>query len=164
MTFDQRKKTLKASFDTQLDKTFNEYPNYKAGLPNDYDAQLTKLNAITTQATNLRTEVDQAVINLNREIETGSEKIKDYQKQNGNLTQSTSPEDLDATSKRMLDDSINEYNNKRILFWIKLSVILLIVVDCVYIDKVPEKLLVILGATFILCIIYFAYKSYTSKG
>jgi hypothetical protein len=164
MTFEQRKKDLVTSFNTQLDKTFNEYPNYKAGLPNDYDAQLTKLNVITTQANNLQTEVEQAVTTLNRDIEDGSEKIKNYQKQNNNLRQSTSPQDLDATSKRMLDDSINEYNNKRLLFWIKLSVILLIVVDCVYIDKVPEKLLIILGATFILCIIYFAYKSYTSKG
>ena len=163
-TFNERKNTLQDSFSKQLDKTFDQYANHVAGLPNDYATQLTKLNSITTQTTQLQTDVDQGIINLKRTIDQTNEDIENYKTQNKNLESTTSPEDLDATSKRMLDDSIYEYNNKRILFWIKLTVILLIIIDCVYIDNVPQQLFIIIGATMILSIIYFAYKSYTSKG
>ena len=163
-TFNERKNTLQDSFSKQLVKTFDQYANHVAGLPNDYATQLTKLNSITTQTTQLQTDVDQGIINLKRTIDQTNEDIENYKTQNKNLESTTSPEDLDATSKRMLDDSIYEYNNKRILFWIKLTVILLIIIDCVYIDNVPQQLFIIIGATMILSIIYFAYKSYTSKG
>ena len=38
---------LNRAYITQLDKVVQAYPAYKAGIPNDYDHQLSMLNGIT---------------------------------------------------------------------------------------------------------------------
>jgi hypothetical protein len=162
-TFHERKNELRKEYLVQLDKVIQAYPSYKADLPNDYDKQISLLNGMLKKTDKLHTEITEKIKIFERKINFDDEEIEKLKKVNGNLQKYTSFEDLDATSKRMLSDSIEEYNTKRLLFWIKFSIILIIVIKCVK-EYETRELGIIIGATFVIGSSYILYKKYTSKG
>lgn len=162
-TFHESKNELRKEYLAQLDKVMQAYPNYKADLPNDYDKQLSLLNGILKKTERLQSDIDEKIKVFERKIQFDDVEIEKLKKVNTNLQKYTSFEDLDATSKRMLADSIEEYNTKRLLFWIKFSIILIIVIKCVN-DYETRELGMITGITVVLGCIYILYKKYTSKG
>jgi hypothetical protein len=161
--FYDRKNALHKEYITQLDKTMNSYPAYKAETPNDYMKQLSLLNGITKKITRVQSELTGKINLFERNVSMGDVDIKKLKTVEENLQKYTSFDNLDATSKKMLADSISQYNRQRLLFWIKLGIISLIVVDAIK-TRDTKNMLIVCGATTILSIGYIYYKTSTSKG
>jgi len=161
--FYDRKNALNKEYIAQLDKTIQSYPAYKSDTPNDYMKQLSLLNGITKKINKVQTELTGKINLFERNVSMGDVDIKKLKIVEENLQKYTSFDNLDATSKKMLADSISQYNRQRLLFWIKMGIIVLIVIDAIK-TRNTKPMLIVGGATIVLSIIYIYYKTYTSKG
>lgn len=159
--FYERKNALHKEYIAQLDKTMKSYPAYKAESPNDYMKQLSLLNGITKKITKVQTELTDKIKIFERNVSMGDVDINKLKIVEENLQKYTSFDNLDATSKKMLADSIVQYNRQRLLFWIKLGIIALIVLDSIK-TRDAKGMLIVGGATTVLSIGYSYYQ--TSKG
>lgn len=159
----ERKMRLHKKYMVQLDKVVHAYPAYKAGIPNDYDHQLSLLNGITKQIGILQKEIKEKTQRFERNVDMGDIDIQKLKKVEANLQTFTSMEDLDMTSKRMLEDHIDQYNQQKLLFWIKVGVIAVLLVDMVHRAKYMQ-MGILVGVTFVLSLLYIGYARYTSRG
>jgi hypothetical protein len=162
-TFYKRKQQLHEEYIAQLDKTMHEYALYKAGQISDYTKQLSLLNGITKKIEELQKELFDKVTILKRNIELGDTDIEKLKKIDSNLKEYTSFDDLDATSKRLLRDSVSDYTNLRILFYIKLCIVFYIIVSIVKEKKIKEGMMIVV-ASLVLVLIWTIYQRFTSKG
>jgi ribosomal protein S15P/S13E len=158
-----RKLELHKKYLDQLDKVVEEYPAYKAEAPNHYDQQLSLLNGITKQIGMLKKEVKEKTGRFERSVNMGDVDIQKLKKVEANLQKFTSRDDLDLTSKRMLEDHIHEYNRQKLLFWIKLGVVILLIIDLLH-EEEYTKTGILVGVTLVFSVIYMLYKRYTSRG
>lgn len=161
--FYEKKSKLNSQYMEQLDKVIKEYPAYKAETTNDYTKQLSLLNGITKKTAEMETELQNKITLFERNVNLGDVDIKNLKKVDYNLKKYSSFHELDITSQKLLTDSIDQYNKKRVLLWIKIGVILLIIADCIK-YKEYKQLAIVTGLTVILSIIILLYKSFTSKG
>jgi vacuolar-type H+-ATPase subunit I/STV1 len=161
--FYEKKNKLHEQYMKQLDKVIREYPNYKAEATNDYTKQLSLLNGITKKMSKMESELQDKIILFERNVNMGNDEIQKLKTVEYNLSDYSSFDELDITSKKMLSDSIDQYNQKRVLLWIKLGVILLILMDSVKFREFKQLGIVVL-ATLILSIIILLYRYYNSKG
>jgi predicted RND superfamily exporter protein len=159
----ERKLRLHKKYVDQLDKVVQEYPAYKAEVPNDYDHQLSLLNGITKQIGMLQKEVKEKTSRFERSVDMGDVDIQKYKKVEANLQKFTSRDDLDLTSKRMLEDHIHEYNQQKLMFWIKFGVVLLLIIDLFH-EREYKRTGILVGATIVFSLIYMLYARYTSRG
>ena len=155
--YNEQQTTLDEQFLAQLDKTMDEYPPYNIGQNDAYPSDLSILNGITQQLTTLQTTINQANVNLERNIQYKSSEIEKYKTIEQNLKNVTSIDDLDATSKQMLADSVSEYRQYTIVFWIKFLFILVIVADLVRYKRM-DRAIIILGLSLAMTIVYVVYK------
>lgn len=162
-TFYKRKEQLHKEYIEQLDKMLQEYPAYKTSQSNTYATQLSLLNGISKKIKALTDELLETVEKIERTISIGNDEIKVLEKVKYNLKQYTSFEDLDATSKQLLADSVSSYTNDRILFYLKLCVVLFIVVDIIKEKKALYSIIIILS-TIVLSCLWLLYKYFTSSG
>jgi len=162
-TFYEKKNNLHDQYMKQLDKVIREYPAYKAETTNDYTKQLSLLNGITKKTSAMETELQNKITLFQRNVDMGDTEIQKLKNVSYNLKKYTSFDELDVTSKQMLSDSINQYNQQRVLLWIKLGVILLIIIDSVTFREFTQLGIVVL-ATLILSIVILLYRYYNSKG
>ena len=160
--FQKRNDALHKEYISQLDKTIKTYPSYKTDVSNDYTKQLSLLNGISKKITALQTEMNGKVKLFERNVNVGDADIQKLKRVEQNLKGYTSFDDLDATSKQMLSDSISQYNQQRLLFWIKIGFIVLIVADSISMNT--HELFLTCISTLILSIIYLVYSAYTSRG
>lgn len=160
--FEKRKEVLHKEYMVQLDKTITAYPSYKTEVSNDYTKQLSLLNGITKKINALQSDINGKVQLFERNVNSGDIDIQKLKRVEQNLQTYTSVDDLDATSKRMLSDSISQYNQQRLLFWIKIGFILLIILDSFHLNK--RELLFTCISTIIISILYLMYSAYTSHG
>ena len=158
-----RKNKLQREYLERLDKTIKEYPSYEADLENDYNRQLSLLNGITKQLDDLHKDIKDHTRRLESEIETKDRKIQRLKQSESNLKQTTSIENLDATSKQMLADHVTKYNRQQLLFWIKLGVIAFIITDFIH-DKQYTLIGILVLMTLVFGWLYFLYQRYTSRG
>ena len=159
----ERKLRLHKKYMDQLDKVVQAYPAYKAEVPNDYDQQLSLLNGITKQIGMLEKEVKEKTSRFERSVDMGDVDIQKYKKVEANLQKFTSMDDLDLTSKRMLEDHIHQYNQQKLVFWIKLGVVMLLIIDLFH-EREYKRTGILVGATVVFSVIYMLYSRYTSRG
>jgi hypothetical protein len=125
MDFDKKKYKLHQLYLKQLDKTMKEYPPYKVGEKNTYNKDLSLLNGISKQISELHQAVQEKMASMSRMIQRSDTAIEQIKKIETNLSNYTTMDELDITSRQMLEDAQQEYDDKKILFFIKLAVFLL---------------------------------------
>lgn len=132
MDYNKKKYKLHQLYLQQLDKTMKQYPPYKVGETNTYTTELSLLNGISKQIGELHKTIQTNLDRKTRTIQQSDTVIRQIKKIETNLTNFTSMDELDVTSKQMLADSQQEYNDKKKLFFIKLAVFILIVSYLIY--------------------------------
>lgn len=158
-----RKLRLHKKYSIQLDKVVQEYPAYKAEAPNDYDHQLSLLNGVTKQIDMLQKEVKEKTSRFERSVDMGDVDIQKLKKVETNLQKFTSLDGLDLTSKRMLEDHIHQYNQQKLVFWIKLGVVILLLID-LFSEGEYMRMGILTGVTLVSSFLYMIYSRYTSRG
>jgi hypothetical protein len=157
MTYKEKQTFLDKKFKLQLDKTMDDYPNYQIGRNDTYPSELASMNGTTKKIQELQSVINKKNIFLERNIKIESSEIEKYKKIKKNLENMTSIEDLDATSKQMLADSISEYRQYTIVFWIKVIFILAIIADLVRYKR-KDRAFFIVGIFTVIYFIYVVYK------
>ena len=153
----------------QLQEVIQLYPSYKLSDSNTvYTTQLSALNGISKTIKSLHTTVQNKVLQGNRNLQQSDTEIKNLRKISSNLDKSNgNMDELDLTSKRLLNDYINIYSTNRLMIWIK-GIIVCFLSYILFSDamKHPELRIYILlwGICIILLFVisYFRYKWATS--
>ena len=120
----KQKDSLHKSYVDQLNVTMKEYPSFQIGQTTKYPDELSKLNGITKQMTELDKVVGEKTVALERTIEQKDKDIANLKKIESNLSTYTSYEELDITSQQLLADAMQEYTQEKMIFSIKAVVIL----------------------------------------
>ena len=126
MDYDKKKYKLHQLYLQQLDKTMKQYPAYKVGEKNTYTRDLSLLNGISKQIDELHQAIQEKLSSMSRMIQRSDTVIEQIKKIETNLTNYTTMDELDVTSRQMLADAQQEYNDKKILFFIKFALSLVI--------------------------------------
>lgn len=129
MDFDKKKYKLHQLYVQQLDKTMKQYPPYKVGEKNTYTRDISLLNGISKQINELHQSIQNKMTSMSRMIQGSDAAILQIKKIETNLYNFTTMERLDVTSRQMLADAEEEYNDQKILFFIKLAVFILITIS-----------------------------------
>ena len=148
---------MNKQFKNQLDKTMEVYPEYKIDKETTYPTKLGILNGITKKLKELQATIQKKNLNLERNIKYQSSEIEKYKEIEKNLKNVTSIEDLDATSKQMLADSVSEYRQSTIVFWIYVILILMVTSDILKYKRY-QRGMILLGLSVLLFMIYVVYK------
>ena len=122
--FNSQMNSLHNSYVDQLNVTMKEYPSFQMEKETKYPEELSKLNGITKQITDLDTMVGEKTATVDRTIEQKDKDIENLKKIEGNLSTYTSYEALDITSQQLLADAMQEYTQEKIVFFIKAVVVL----------------------------------------
>ena len=122
--FQSQMNSLHNSYVDQLNVTMKEYPSFQMEKETKYPEELSKLNGITKQLTDLDTAVSEKTATVDRTIEQKDKDIENLKKIEGNLSTYTSYEALDITSQQLLADAMQEYTQEKIVFFIKAVVVL----------------------------------------
>jgi hypothetical protein len=162
--FYSQKNKLHNDYVDQLNKTMKEYPSFQMGTENKYADELSKLNGITKNLQSLQTVVSDKTTEVDRLIQQGDSDIRKSKKIYRNLSNYTTYEELDITSKRLLNDAKQEYTKEKIVFYIKAVVILLLCYLLYQRIKLRSwiETIGVLGITILLFLIATIYRFYTS--
>ena len=164
--FNSQKNTLHQKYVDQLNVTMKEYPSFQMEQETKYPEELSKLNGITKQLTDLETSVVTKTNEVERSIAQKDVDIQKLKKIEGNLSSYTSYEELDITSQQLLADAMQEYTQEKIVFFIKGVVILYLLYLLYQRIKVGSWLetQAVIGGGVVLYIITYIYLYFTNKG
>ena len=164
--FNSQMNSLHNSYVDQLNVTMKEYPSFQMEQETKYPDELSKLNGITKQITDLDTVVGERTLLLERTIEQKDKDIENLKKIESNLSTYTSYEALDITSQQLLSDAIQEYRQEKIVFFIKGAVILYLLYLLYQRIKVGSWLetQAVIGGGILLYVITYIYLYFTNKG
>jgi predicted RND superfamily exporter protein len=164
--FQSQKDTLHKSYVEQLNVTMKEYPSFQMEKETKYPEELSKLNGITKQITDLDTVVGEKTVTLERTIEQKDKDIENLKKIEGNLSTYTSYEALDITSQQLLADAMQEYTQEKMVFYIKAAVVLFLIYllyKRIKMGSFLETKLVFVGSILLFLIVRI-YLYFTNKG
>jgi hypothetical protein len=122
--------TLDSKYMTKLKKVVALYADHRAGVDNDYMKQLSALNGITSDLNKLSSRVKMSMQSYSKAMESGKSDLDTMKKIESNLKSYSDYESLDTTSKQMLTDVSNKYNESMFMIWVKVGVIVLILLQC----------------------------------
>ena len=164
--FNSQKNTLHQQYVDQLNVTMKEYPSFQMEQETKYPEELSKLNGITKQLTDLETSVITKTNEVERSIAQKDVDIQKLKKIEGNLSSYTSYEELDITSQQLLADAMQEYTQEKIVFFIKGVVILYLLYLLYQRIKVGSWLetQAVIGGGVVLYIVSYLYLYFTNKG
>ena len=130
-----------------------------------YPEELSKLNGITKQLTDLETSVNTKTNELERSISQKDVDIEKLKKIEGNWSIYTSYEELDITSQQLLADAMQEYTQEKMVFFIKGVVILYLLYLLYQRVKVGSwiETQAVIGGGLLMFIIMKLYLYFTSK-
>ena len=162
--FYSQKNKLHSDYVDQLNKTMKEYPSFQMRIENQYADELSKLNGITKNLQSLQTVVDDKTIEVDRLIQQGDVDIRKSKKIYRNLSNYTSYEELDITSKRLLNDMKQEYTKEKIVYYIKAIVLFFLCYLLYQRIKVGSSIetIGVIGISIVLFLIATIYQFYTS--
>jgi hypothetical protein len=162
--FYSQKNKLHSDYVEQLNKTMKEYPSFQLETENKYSDELSKLNGITKNIQSLQTVVDEKTVEVDRLIEQGDVDIRKSKKIYRNLSNYTSYEELDITSRRLLNDAKQEYTKEKIVFYIKAIVILFLCYLLYQRIKLRSwiETIGVIGISIVLFLIATIYRYYTA--
>ena len=157
--------SLHKSYVDQLNVTMKEYPSFQMEKETKYPEELSKLNGITKQMTELDTVVGEKTEALDRTIEQKDKDIENLKKIESNLSTYTSYEELDITSQQLLSDAMQEYTQEKVVFSIKAVVILYLLYLLYQRIKVGSwiETQAVIGGGVLMYIIVRLYLYFTSK-
>lgn len=163
--FNSQMNSLHNSYVDQLNVTMKEYPSFQMETETKYPEELSKLNGITKQMTDLGVVVGEKTVLLERTIEQKDKDIENLKKIEGNLSKYTSYEALDITSQQLLSDAMQEYTQEKIVFFIKGVVILYLLYLLYQRIKVGSWLetQAVIGGGVVLFIVTKLYLYFTNK-
>lgn len=163
--FNSQKNTLHKDYVDQLNVTMKEYPSFKMEKETKYPEELSKLNGITKKITDLETSVNTKTNELERSIEQKDVDIEKLKKIEKNLSSYTSYEELDITSQQLLADAMQEYTQEKMVFFIKIAVILYLLYLLYQRIKVGSWLetQAVIGGGVVLYIVSYLYLYFTNK-
>jgi predicted RND superfamily exporter protein len=159
--YSQQRDDLHKNFLAQLDITMESYPAYKTNQSDTYSRNLSILNGITKSIQECQSNVNAKNQLMERQIKVEGENIATIKTMDKNLKNVNTVQDLDATSKQMLQDSVEEYNQARLLFWIKLAAILIIVADTLVYRRLGRGIVWAI-LSLLISFFYFMYKYFRS--
>ena len=161
----KQKDSLHKSYVDQLNVTMKEYPSFQMGKETKYPEELSKLNGITKQITDLDTVVGEKTEALDRTIEQKDKDIENLKKIESNLSTYTSYEELDITSQQLLSDAMQEYTQEKVVFSIKAVVILYLLYLLYQRIKVGSwiETQAVIGGGVLMYVIVRLYLYFTSK-
>jgi hypothetical protein len=145
----------------QLDEVIETFPSSKISSTNTvYTTHLSALNGITKSIKNLDATLHDKVLQGNRKLEQSNKEIKNLKKMSINLDKNNGNiEDLDLTSKRLLNDYINIYDTNRLMIWIK-GIIVFFLSYILFSDAMKHPELRIYIVLWGICIILLFVISY----
>ena len=163
--FQSQMNSLHNSYVDQLNVTMKEYPSFQMEKETKYPEELSKLNGITKQITELDTAVSEKTATVDRTIEQKDKDIEKLKKIEGNLSTYTSYEALDITSQQLLADAMQEYTQEKVVFFIKGVVILYLLYLLYQRIKVGSwiETQAVIGGGVVLFLITKLYLYFTSK-
>lgn len=163
--FNSQMNSLHNSYVDQLNITMKEYPSFQMEKETKYPEELSKLNGITKQLTDLDKLVGERTVALERTIEQKDKDIENLKKIESNLSTYTSYEALDITSQQLLSDAMQEYTQEKVVFFIKAFVILYLLYLLYQRIKVGSWLetQAVIGGGLLLFFIAKLYLYFTSK-
>lgn len=92
---------------------------------NTYAIKLSSINGVSKQIQQIFQMIQEKINIYNNKIKQEEREISNLKKIKNNLiTYNGNIEDLDITSKKLLADYLNDYNVQRMMFWIKLIIVL----------------------------------------
>ena len=159
--FRTQKDTLHSTYVDQLNKTMKEYPLFQIEKESNYPEELSKLNGITKDLDDLNALVNDKTVEVDRSIQQADVEIQKLKTIERNLSNYTSYEELDITSKQLLADAMKEYRQEKIVFFLKLFILIYLI----YLLKqswFQAKL--VLGLSVVLFVSVWLYFYFTSKG
>jgi predicted RND superfamily exporter protein len=163
-----RKQTdlLHNSYVEQLNKTMKEYPSFQIEKESTYPEELSKLNGITKELYDLKKTVRDKTTAVNREIQHADVEIRKLKTIERNLSNYTSYEELDITSKQLLADAMKEYRQEKIGFFIKLFVIFYVFYLLYKRIRVGSwiEIKLVIGLSILMFLGVWLYYYFTSKG
>ena len=163
--FQSQMNSLHNSYVDQLNITMKEYPSFQMEKETKYPEELSKLNGITKQITDLDTMVGEKTATVDRTIEQKDKDIENLKKIEGNLSTYTSYEALDITSQQLLADAMQEYTQEKVVFFIKAVVILYLLYLLYQRIKIGSwiETKAVIGGGVVLFLITKLYLYFTSK-
>ena len=164
--FNLKKDALHKSYVDQLNVTMREYPSFQMEKETKYPEELSKLNGITKQLTDLQTSVETKTETVERSIAQGDKDIENLKKIEGNLSNYTTYEHLDITSQQLLADAMKEYTQEKMVFYIKAAVVLFLIYllyQRIKMGSFLETKLVFVGS-ILLFLIMRIYLYFTNNG
>lgn len=162
MEYDEKKYKLHNLYLEQLDKTMKQYPPYKVGEPNTYTRELSLLNGISKQIDELHETIKEELSSITRMIQGSDTAIRQIETIETNLSNYTTAEALDVTSRQLLADAEEEYNTQKILFFIKLAVVLFIMIHFIR-QKKYLYLIIFVAAAWVLAFLSNFLVSMTGR-
>jgi len=163
--FNSQKDSLHKAYVEQLNTTMKEYPSFQMEKENKYSEELSTLNGITKQLTDLETSVNNKTAEVERSIAQKDVDIEKLKKIEGNLSTYTSYEELDITSQQLLADAMQEYTQEKMVFFIKGAVILYLLYLLYQRIKVGSwiETQAVIGGGVLMFLIAKLYLYFTSK-
>jgi hypothetical protein len=163
--FNSQKDSLHKAYVEQLNTTMKEYPSFQMEKETKYPEELSKLNGITKQLTDLKTAVNNKTAEVERSIAQKDVDIEKLKKIEGNLSTYTSYEELDITSQQLLADALQEYTQEKMVFFIKGAVILYLLYLLYQRIKVGSwiETQAVIGGGVLMFLIAKLYLYFTSK-
>jgi hypothetical protein len=163
--FQSQMNSLHNSYVDQLNVTMKEYPSFQMEKETKYPEELSKLNGITKQITDLDTMVGEKTATVDRTIEQKDKDIENLKKIEGNLSTYTSYEALDITSQQLLADAMQEYTQEKVVFFIKAVVVLYLLYLLYQRIKIGSwiETKAVIGGGVVLFLITKLYLYFTSK-
>ena len=164
--FNSQMNSLHNSYVDQLNVTMKEYPSFQMEQETKYPEELSKLNGITKQLSDLETSVITKTNEVERSIAQKDVDIEKLKKIEGNLSNYTTYEELDITSQQLLADAMQEYTQEKMVFFIKAAVILYLLYLLYQRIKVGSWLetQAVIGGGVVLYIVSYLYLYFTNKG
>jgi len=153
----------------QLNTTIEIYPSSQLSETDSaYTTQLSTLNGISKTINILHETVQEQVLQNDRHLKQSNKEIQNLKRMSSNLDKNNGNiDELDLSSKRLLNDNINLYNTNRILIWIK-GIIVIFLSYILFSDAIkhPEirKYILLWGICIIVLFVisYFRTKWATS--
>jgi hypothetical protein len=94
---------------------------------NMYAIKLSSINGVSKNIDTTTELMNEKIMTLKNKIKQSEYDISNLKKINNNLTENAGDlNNLDNTSKKLLSDYLTEYNITRLMFWIKLLIVLLL--------------------------------------
>ena len=144
----------------QLNKVIEIYPSSQLSeTDTEYTTQLSSLNGISKTIDTLHSTLQDNVQKNDRNLKQSNKEITNLKKMSSNLDTNENIDELDLTSKRLLNDNINIYSTNRQMIWIK-GILVAFLSYILFSDAMKHPELKIYIILWVICLLILFVISY----